>query len=344
MTQPILVPIDGSDNANAALDLAAFIAAKSDAPLKILHIGLREPGPLEDRYDAAETAFSEAVDSGAWVSKHPTWTRHLQVLEYMGHSLLDEAEARARSKGAAKVETAIDWGEAGERILHHAQHPPCAMIVVGSRGASPIEGALLGSVSHKVFYLAPCTCITVHVRGDGGSLEQVERLLVPYDGSDHARKALELACDMAVKFGASLKVLHVLERGRSPQSLRAGVDLDRLDDEARGAIDKAEAASTSVTAGLVGLWATIPDSVLRNVGEERLAGAARLAATRGVDEIDTVLLDGDPAAAILATAQEDRADMIVMGMRGLGELEGLLLGSVSYKVNNLANCSCITVR
>ena len=64
----------------------------------------------------------------------------------------------------------------------------------------------------------------------------------------------------------------------------------------------------------------------------------------GVDKVDGVLLDGDPASLVVTTAKEDQSDLIVMGMRGLGELEGLLLGSVSYKVNHRAPCTCITVR
>ena len=39
--------------------------------------------------------------------------------------------------------------------------PPNPWVVVGSRGLSEIRGLLLGSVSHKVCQLAPCTCVTV---------------------------------------------------------------------------------------------------------------------------------------------------------------------------------------
>ncbi len=54
--------------------------------------------------------------------------------------------------------------------------------------------------------------------------------------------------------------------------------------------------------------------------------------------------DGDPAERILRHAETDKVNLIVMGSRGIGSLRGLLMGSVSQKVSQLAPCSCITVR
>jgi nucleotide-binding universal stress UspA family protein len=56
------------------------------------------------------------------------------------------------------------------------------------------------------------------------------------------------------------------------------------------------------------------------------------------------LREGDPAAAILNLTREENADIIVMGRRGLGDLAGLLLGSVSHNVTHLAECACLTVK
>ena len=58
----------------------------------------------------------------------------------------------------------------------------------------------------------------------------------------------------------------------------------------------------------------------------------------------TVAASGDPASRILETAAAEQADMIVMGSRGLGGLKGLLVGSVSNKVNHLAKCTCVCVK
>ena len=57
----------------------------------------------------------------------------------------------------------------------------------------------------------------------------------------------------------------------------------------------------------------------------------------------TQFLQGDPANTIMAFANQHRADMIVMGTRGLGQVESMLLGSVSRKVTNLSRTNCLIV-
>jgi nucleotide-binding universal stress UspA family protein len=60
--------------------------------------------------------------------------------------------------------------------------------------------------------------------------------------------------------------------------------------------------------------------------------------------VETLLEVGDPAATVLEVAKCQNVDLIVMGNRGLGSLQGLLQGSVSHKVNALSSCSCVTVK
>nr|WP_312860533.1 universal stress protein [Mesorhizobium sediminum] len=43
-------------------------------------------------------------------------------------------------------------------------------------------------------------------------------------------------------------------------------------------------------------------------------------------------------------ARDENFDLIVLGSRGLGDVEGFLLGSVSHKVTSLASCPCLTVK
>ena len=149
----------------------------------------------------------------------------------------------------------------------------------------------------------------------------VETILVPTDGSDHAEKAVAFAADIARKHGAGIVLLHVLSdpgSGQVPGEMR---DLARLE------------------------HVRITEHDIRQAGaNEVLHNAENQARNNGVTRIERVIEEGDPTRRILALAKARGADMIVMGSRGLGDLQGLLLGSVSHKVGHLAKCTCITVR
>ena len=69
----------------------------------------------------------------------------------------------------------------------------------------------------------------------------------------------------------------------------------------------------------------------------------RQAESAGITKVKGLVEDGDPAHRIVEVAQREGADLIVMGLRDLGDLKGLLLGSVTHKVAQAATCACLTV-
>jgi len=343
MIQTILTPIDGSTHAQTALDLSTDLAAKYDAQMVLLHVGVLDDNVSEELYNAASREFEEVESSGQETGVHARQSRHLRILEFMGQMLLRNAHEQANEKGVRRAETVIDFGDASERILHHAKHRSADLIVMGSRGFSELKGLFLGSVSHKVFHLAPCSCVTVHHRDAQPALEGIKSILVPTDGSDQADKAVDLASDIAVKYGAELVLLYVMWRGPSLEAFRASIDLDQLSEGAREELDPerhpiAEHVSSTFFPPVVSKDAS------REIGEQVLARGRRTAEAKGVRAPNLVLLDGDPARAIAGTARREQVDLIAMGSRGLGGVEGLLTGSVSYKVNHTVPCSCMIVR
>ena len=58
----------------------------------------------------------------------------------------------------------------------------------------------------------------------------------------------------------------------------------------------------------------------------------------------TQVVDGDPADNIIAAAEHEKAELLVMGHRGLRNVVGLVMGSVLHKVAHLAECACLTVK
>lgn len=75
-----------------------------------------------------------------------------------------------------------------------------------------------------------------------------------------------------------------------------------------------------------------------------LENAADQARSAGVAEVDTVARVGDAADAIIDVAEEQRADLIVVGNRGMTGAKRFLLGSVPNKVSHHAPCSVLIVR
>ena len=174
----------------------------------------------------------------------------------------------------------------------------------------------------------------------------IKTILVPTDGSEHAEKAVVLAADIAEKYEARLVFLHVRRHGPLPDSLRRMADVEHV---AGGASGTASAPFATVPLGrfpadVVNRKEETSEEVYEFLGQQALRRAEEIAKGNGVTATKTVLGDGDPARLILEHADKEGANLIVMGCRGLSDLKGLLMGSVSHKVSHLATCTCVTVR
>jgi nucleotide-binding universal stress UspA family protein len=87
------------------------------------------------------------------------------------------------------------------------------------------------------------------------------------------------------------------------------------------------------------------DRALRSIiGDKLLKRTKRVAQRKGVENVETVRTEGNVANNILEAAKECKADLIVVGSRGMGALGEMFLGSVSHKVNQLSDISVVTVK
>ena len=137
----------------------------------------------------------------------------------------------------------------------------------------------------------------------------MERIVVGFDGSEHARKALERAADIAN--GATVAVVSAVNVKRLMRDPAGGVDpIDPADAEAR---------------------------------QQALAEAREYLEGRGINGV-YVEGTGNPADVIVQEAEENGADLIVVGTRGQSTPRRMVMGSVSTNVIHHAPCDVLVVR
>ena len=172
----------------------------------------------------------------------------------------------------------------------------------------------------------------------------IKSILCALDGSSHADKALDLAVEMAAKFEARLVLFHVLMRNLDPDEIRRFSEVEGLAEEAVVEVKRLQTVDSRIEVGHPYDVKPIPSGTLVELGRHILNSARADAEEKGVSEVVTAMGDGDPAARILACAQQEKVDCIVMGSRGLSDIKALLQGSVSRKVSNRADCTIVAVR
>lgn len=150
MSKKFLVAVDGSDHGWKALDLASDLANVSDTELVILHVVPYEPMPEELEQFAKDEGIPIEEQRGRY-----------HYGRMIGDKIPGDAEARTRKKGISKFTTRVAEGNPADQIVALARTEGTDMVFLGSRGLGNVTGLLMGSVSHKVMHLAPCTCVAV---------------------------------------------------------------------------------------------------------------------------------------------------------------------------------------
>jgi nucleotide-binding universal stress UspA family protein len=137
------------------------------------------------------------------------------------------------------------------------------------------------------------------------------RILVALDGSQGSRKALRFALKLAKDSGYSISLLHVV-----PKLPTTKEEVIRLIKEEIGSPEEA--------------------------GERYLEEAKQIAEEEGVQVREVILKEGNPVEEILKA--EKGYDLVVVGSRGMGKVDRLLLGSVSSKLVVASSKPVLVVR
>lgn len=284
MYDSILVPTDGSDVAASAARTAVAVAAQFDAEVHAVHVVESEPYP----------GFDGATDGFA---------RH-------GEAAARTVPEQANEAGVEATTAVLEDVESVPRaILSYARDHEVDLVVMGTRGRSGLDRFLLGSVTELTLRESPVPVLTV--RETTTVDPPLDAILLPFDGSDGARHALDHAIGLAQATGATLHAVNVVDH-----ATMAGGDLD----------------TTAVFDTLQGSGERALDAVV-----ERATGA-------GVDTAEPAVRVGSPFREILGYADEHDVDCIVMGTQGRSGLDRLLLGSVAERVIRRAEVPVVATR
>lgn len=144
------------------------------------------------------------------------------------------------------------------------------------------------------------------------------RVLIATDGSDSAGRALDFAIEFAKRFDGELHALYVEPERAPPRALEQFAKAEHIPNT--------------------------PSAIYHAISEGILDHAEDRAKDKGLAKIERQSAHGDAAKAIVDYATGHSIDYVIMGHRGFSELKGLLVGSVSMKVQAHAPCTVITVR
>jgi nucleotide-binding universal stress UspA family protein len=203
-------------------------------------------------------------------------------------------------------------GRAASAILDDARDFCADLVIVGSRGHGAIASLLLGSVSGEVVDHAPCPVLVAR----GRSLSQA---VFATDDSPSAQAAEAILARWPIFADLPLRVLSVAE---VVHPWTAGI------------------APTMYGQVLDAYAAELRTSKRQH---QRIASDAAARLRESGRRVDSEMREGDVALEIIAVAEKQGADLIVLGSRGRTGLTRLLLGSVARNVLSGSTASILVV-
>ena len=302
----MLLAIDQSKDSKVAIQLLQKLKWPAGSTLIMLHVTT-----IDDEMTAANSSRlhkKKLDDSG----KPP-----LPV-----HSELHRLEKQFASE-TLQVQSMVVNGVPGQEILSVIQKKKIDMVVIGSRGLSRISGLLLGSVSEWVLNDASCSVLIGRPTARKAKLSSSLNILLATDGSRDSWKAVDVLKSVEFSVDTTVTLLHVVKK----QIYETG--------QVVGSVGKSRTEFARLAKDLC--------------GDRGSAGARLLKDTRDALSSTTLKIQerlalGHEAQEILKAARLQKADLVIVGSKGLTGLRRFLMGSVAHTVSQHAPCSVLIVR
>ncbi len=312
----ILVGLDGSELAEAALPLAERLARASNADLLLVRaISVDRTGEPFVDVDPTLLPTAPAVSWEKRVDDTASTTPMLQEAA----AYLEGIAARLNRNGFG-CEVVVTAGDPTGVLLDETRRLGADMIVVGTHARSELGRVIYGSVAETV--LARSSVPVLMVRSTRTTRpettdETASPIIVPLDGSPVAEAALPWAIDLARLLAVKLHLVRVVR----PAVVVVGDEL----------------------AGLDVASAVVPEEVDERLAADYLNATAESTRRQGIRTTTEVVV-GQAWFAIARAAQEQQAALIVMATHGRTGVARALLGSVAMRILHHSDVPALLVR
>jgi len=257
----------------------------------------------EESKNALRQAFKLAFDEKRWitvVSINPPYQGDLylvgvsninEILKGPGEKILSEAQKIADEEKAT-IKTRLEEGDPFKKIIEIAEEEHCDLIIMGRRGMSHFERALMGGVTAKVIGHFKGKTLVIPRNSSIGW----KNILVATDGSKYSEAAIEESINYAKSYNGSLNVVTAVD---VTEEFEVNVPdlVDKLIEKAKSTLNEIK----------------------------------KKAQDAGVNT-EVMVRQGEPYRVIIDLAKQVNADIIIMGSHGRTGLTRLFMGSVTSRV------------
>lgn len=234
-----------------------------------------------------------------------------------------------------ECEVIVKSGHPAARIKQIVAEKQIEMVIAATHGRSGMERFLIGSVTQKLVKVLDCPILVLHGHSEANPAVtaqgiHIKKILVGCDFSPDSQLAFEYALSFAQEFQTQLHLAHVIRPEERP--------------DIRFQIEAGAQETLSGTWDRLVYPGVESDSTISNVRmQEKLINLVPKESLNWCTPV-TVLLEGQPYKELVAYADKEGIDMIVLGIRGHHLLEEFLVGSTTDRVIQRASCPVLAVR
>uniref|UniRef100_A0A7C4EQP7 Universal stress protein n=1 Tax=Thermodesulfovibrio aggregans TaxID=86166 RepID=A0A7C4EQP7_9BACT len=277
-------------------------------------------------FDGSEFSKAALVEASNWIKRHGGKVIMVHAVYFdeeefviapeqrekrfeVGRNICYQTMQNVSSEFNIEVESIICEGEPPDVIIDIAKEKKIELISMGTYGSKGFKRLIIGSVTSKVILNAPCDVMVVK-RLSSECKGEYKSILVPFDGSQFSKKALERACDLSKVDPAEITVLYVIPRYEEM------IEFFMTDSIRRAMLDEANRI---------------------------LDAAMAIAKEKGVT-ISATIKEGHAADNIIETAEMLKNDLVIIGTYGWKGVSRAIMGSTTERVIMNASCPVLAVR